>query len=171
MRFGTGTLQVFIADRRRVWIFCARCGRAHLKNTFKLADLHGTETSLELVRQTLVCPDCDDIGTCYFVPEAYRRLIVPNSRRGGYSKEPPSMKIKHINTKDSGLILSCNHTGCGQRYDYHGEDLERFKASYPPEAILYDILGRMRCRKCGHKEIGAQIDNYRVPGYTRPSRR
>jgi ribosomal protein L37E len=168
MRFGAGTLGVFISDRRRVWIFCARCGRAHLKNTFKLADKYGRDISLELVRQTLTCPDCQDEGTSYFVPEAYRRLVVPNSRRGGYSNKPPTLRIKDIDVSHGGLVLSCRHPGCQRSVEYHGEDLERFKAIYPPEAILYDVLGRMRCRACGNREIAASVDNYHVPGYPRP---
>ena len=52
MRFGTGTLQVFIADRRRVWIFCARCGRAYRYDprTESLAERAGSAPDTEGAR-------------------------------------------------------------------------------------------------------------------------
>jgi len=161
MRIWLPTLRDFAERRHRTWIFCAACAHARLVDTFKLGDRVGLDDSLDLSRQRISCKTCGRRGTCYFIPEPYRGLVIPNRRRGGYSKAPPTLRIKDIHP--DGFELHCNHPKCGRRVDYVGDDVRRFKAAYPPDMILYDVLKRMRCTKCGFKEITATAHNNRVP--------
>ena len=155
------TLGDAIHDRRRVWAFCAVCGRTRIFNPLKLADRFGREARLKEIQARFRCTGCERDGGVYLVPEALARLyITSRMTHGGPQSTPP--RVRDL-APDETWWVHCETHRCGHSRLLSVPEMQAIKARVHPDFIFVNFNKRFKCTKCGKRGGSLRYNNPHAP--------
>ncbi len=155
------TLGDSIGQRRRVWAFCAVCGRTRVFNPVKLADRFGATARLKEIQTNFRCTGCERMGGVYLVPEALARLyLTARMTHGGVPGVPK--RVAHMEEGETWWV-HCTTPRCGHSRLLSLPEMQAIKARVKPDFILVEFNKRFKCTKCGRRSGTLRHNNSHAP--------